>query len=618
MKGHTRRTALKLAGAAVAAGALPAFTFANTGQRRHGITVIGDLKYAPDFPHFDYVNPAAPKGGRIATTAPSWAYNQNPSTFNTLNNYVLRGDGAMGMGLTYAALMVASSDEPGSAYVFAASGLEVSDDKKTLRFFLRPEARFHDGSPITAADVVFSIETLREKGHPLLSTDLKGVVSVTADDPQTVTIRLGPDTGPSLPITVATTPIFSRAWWQGRDFEASLSEAPLGSGAYKVKSHSFGRYIEFERVPDFWAAKLPIMVGRFNLDIIRYEYYRDRTVSFEAFKKGDLTVREEFTSRVWATQYDFPAVTEKRIIKGVLPDGRPSGAQGWFMNLRRPKFQDKRVRMALALAFDFEWTNRNLMYNSYQRTFSYFENSPLKAEGKPGPAELALLEPFRAKLDPEVFADVYQPPKSDGSGRDRNLLRQASELLAAAGLKNSGGKLIGKDGQPFTIEFLDDDNTFEPHHNAYINGLRLLGIDASYRVVDPSQYQARQKGFDFDMTVSRFSMPLYPDEGVKQFFSSDSARREGSYNLSGIADPAIDALLEKVVHAKEWDEFTAAGRALDRVLRAGHYWVPHWTKASHWLAYWDMYDRPEKKPPYDTGILDTWWFNPQKAARVGR
>lgn len=614
----TRRTALKLAGAAAALGALPRVALAISDGRHHGLTVIGDLKYPADFKHFGYVNPDAPKGGRIVTIAPSWSYNQNPNTFNTLNNYVLRGDGAMGMGLTYAALMTGSSDEPGSVYGFAASAVEVSDGGKTLRFFLRPEARFHDGSPITADDVVFSLETLKAKGHPLLSTDLRGIEAVTADDPRTVTVKLGKDTGRSLPVTVSTTPIFSKAWWSNRDFEASLSEAPLGSGAYRVKSFNFGRYIEFERVADHWAAKLPIMVGRYNFDVIRYEYYRDRVVSFEAFKKGEILVREEFTSRVWATQYDFPAIAEKRVIRGDIPDGSPSGAQGWFMNLRRPKFADKRVRTALALAFDFEWTNRNIMFNSYQRTSSYFENSPLKASGKPGPAELALLEPLRPKLDPDVFGDVYVPPVSDASGRDRNLLRRASELLAAAGLKTAGGKLMAADGTPFTIEFLDDDNSFEPHHNAYINGLRLLGIEANYRVVDPSQYQSRLKGFDFDMVTSRFSMPLYPDEGVRQFFSSDSAKREGSYNLSGIADPVIDALLEKVVHASEWDEFVTAGRALDRVLRAGHYWVPHWNKPTHWVAYWDMYERPSVTAPYDAGILDTWWVNPQKAARIGR
>jgi microcin C transport system substrate-binding protein len=618
MMRHTRRTVLKLSGAAACAPFLPRYAFAQQGAGSHGMTVIGELKYPRDFPHFDWVNPAAPRGGRIITQLPSWLYNQNPSTFNTLNHYVLRGDGAAGMGLTFAPLMTAASDEPGSVYGLVAREVEISDDGKSLRFHLHPEAAFHDGSSITAADVEFSLTTLRDKGHPNVAIDLGGIAELAVEDERTILVRLKPETARSLPITVAAAPVFSKAWWNGRDFGASLSEAPLGSGPYRVGDYKFGSYIEFERVADWWADALPPIVGRYNFDRVRYEYYRDRTASFEAFKKGNVTFREEFTSRVWARDYNFPALKIGHVRRDEASDGRPAGAQGWFINMRREKFADPRVRLALVHAFDFEWTNKNIMFDSYQRTHSFFENSPLKAEGAPGPEELALLEPLRDKVAAEVFGEVFVPPVSDGSGRDRRMLQKASELLAAAGCERKADGLYAPDGSPFTIEFLDDDATFEPHHNAYIAGLKLLGIAATYRVVDPAQFNERQKRFDYDMVVSRFSSVLYPDEAIKQFFSSERAAQEGSYNLAGIADPAVDALLEKVIHTEDWDSFVTASRALDRLLRAMHFWVPQWNKATHWLAYWDMFDRPAEKPPYDVAVIDTWWFDPEKAARIGR
>ncbi len=618
MRQVSRRTALKLSAAAATAPLLPLRAFAQEPSRAHGLAVIGDLKYPPDFAHFDYVNTEAPRGGKIVTQLPAWAYNQNPQTFNTLHIYVLRGDGAAGMGLTFAALMTGSSDEPGSVYGFVAKEVEVSDDRKALRFFLRPEATFHDGTPITAADVKFSIETLRDKGHPNIANELQGVAEANAEDDHTIAVRLKPGTSRSLPLTVATLPIFSRAWWEGKDFTASYSEAPLGSGAYKVGNYSFGSYIEFERVSDWWANDLPAMRGSYNFDRIRYEYYRDRTASFEAFKKGSITFREEFTSRAWATGYDFPALKDGRVVREEVPDGRMAGAQGWFINMRRAKFADPRVRQALVYAFDFEWINKNIMFGSYDRTASFFQNSPLMAVGAPKPDELALLEPLRGKVPDEVFGEVFVPPVSDGSGHDRAMLQKANDLLTAAGCKRDGSGLLAPDGSPFTIEFLDDDNSFEPHHMAYIAGLKLLGIDATYRVVDAAQSNDRLKNFDFDMTVSRFSTSLFPDEGIKQFFGSAQASQPGSYNLAGIADPAIDTLLDKFAGAVDWDSFVTAAKALDRVLRAKHFWVPQWNKATHWFAYWNMYSRPEKVAQYDPGVLDTWWFDADKAAKIGR
>ncbi len=618
MSNITRRTALKLSSAALCTPLLPGLATAQGRNRSHGMAVIGDLKYPPDFAHFDYVNPDAPHGGRIVTQLASWGTNQNPQTFNTLNIYVRRGDGAAGMGLTSAALMAASADESGVVYGFVAKEVEVSDDRKALRFFLRPEAMFHDGSPITADDVAFSLQILREKGHPNIATLLSGIEEVVVEDERTIFVQLLPESGISLPVTLAGMPILSAKWWADRDFQATLSEAPLGAGPYRLAEYDFGSHVEFERVADWWGNDLPTMIGRYNFDRIRYEYYRDRTASFEAFKKGNITFREEFTSITWATGYDFPALNEGRVIKENVPDGRPAGAQGWFINMRRDKFSDPRVRLGLSYAFDFEWTNTNIMYSSYRRTSSFFENSPLKAEGTPSPEELALLEPLRDQLPDDVFGDALLPPVSDGSGRDRNMLQKAWALFKEAGFKRTDDGLVTTEGEPFTIEFLGNSRAFEPHHNAYINGLKLLGIEASYRLVDPAQYTDRVRSFDFDMTVSRFSLPLFPHESIKQFFASDRAEQEGSYNLAGLADPAIDILLEKIIQASDWETFVTASRALDRVLRAKHFWVPQWNRPVHWFAYWDIFSRPETVAQYDPSVLDTWWFDEKKAARIGK
>ncbi|WP_421725300.1 extracellular solute-binding protein [Bauldia sp.] len=618
-RGLTRRTALQVAGAGALAAALPLPAMSNELRRTHGLAVLGDLKYPPDFAHLQYVNPDAPRGGELKTQAWQRIYNQNFNTFNTLNMHVLSGDGAFGMEHTYATLMDYAWDEPRSVYGYAAEAVEVSDDQNTLRFLLRPEARFHDGTPITAADVVFSIEKIRDQGHPNISTELKGIIEVVAEDDRTIRIQLAEDTGRGLPVTIAAmVPIFSAAWWEGRDFTASLSEAPLGSGPLRVRDYSFGSFIEYERVPDFWAADVAVMVGRFNFDRLRFDYFRDRVPAFESFKKGLMTFREEFTSRIWARDYNFPAVSEGRVQLDELPDGRPSGAQGWFFNTRRPHFADPRVRHAIATVFDFEWTNQNIMFGSYDRTTSFFENSPLKAEGLPGADELALLEPLRDQVDPAVFEEPVVPPVSDGTGRDRSLRRQALALLQEAGHTLSGNTLLKPDGNPLTFEFLGNTRSFEPHHNAYINNLRSIGIEATYRVVEAAQYTARLDTFDFDVVVVRFNMGLAPDEAIYQFFRSDSAAQNGSNNLAGIADPAVDVLLDRIVHADTWEDFVAASRALDRVLRAGYYWVPQWYKPTHWIAYWDMYQRPETKPLYDRAVIDTWWFDADKAAAIGK
>lgn len=614
-----RRTLLKAAAAGAVLSSLPGLPGWAGEARRHGLSYFGDLKYGPDFPHFDYVNPEAPKGGRIVTQLWSWAYNQNPTNFNTLNIWVLQGDGAAAMGLTFATLMTGSADESDSLYPYVARELEMPEDRSWIRFFLDERAKFHDGSPLRAEDVAFSIETLKRDGHPNIATELGAVDAVEVEDPLTLVVRFKPGTSRSVSLTVAgSVPIFSKAWWQGRDFKASLTVPPLGSGGYRVKNFSLGRVIDFERIPDHWAWELPALRGRFNFDVVRYDYYRDRVAAFEAFKKGDMTVRQEFTSRIWARDYNFPALQRGEVIKEELPDRSPAGSQGWYFNTRRPKFGDPRIREALGYAFDFEWTNANIMYNSYVRTSSFFEGSVLKAEGPPSEAELRLLEPYRGKLPEKVFGEAFVPPVSDGTGRDRALIRRAMQMLEEAGCTRQGNRLLLPDGSPFTIEFLDDDNSFEPHHNAFIRNLGLLGIDATYRVVDSSQYQLRLDTFDYDMLVARFNMALYPSEVLRQFFDSKSADQNGSYNLAGVKDPVVDSLLDAVIGAETRDDFIAGSKALDRVLRAAHYWVPLWHKPTYWIASWDMYSRPATQPLYDTGILDTWWFDQAKAQRIGR
>jgi len=609
------------AGALGAAATLPRAAFAKEeGEvQTHGLSAFGDLKYPADFKHFDYVNPAAPKGGAVSTVISTTSGNQNFQTFNTLNIYVLKGDGAAGMGLTFDSLMASSLDEPDSLYGLVARSVTISADRRTYRFALRPEARFHDGSRLTARDVAFSINVLRTKGHPVFAQILRPVESAAAEGDDVAVVRFVENRGRDAPLIVAGLPIFSEAYYQTRDFEASTLEAPLGSGPYRVKRFEVGRFIAFERVPDYWAKDLPVSVGLNNFDEHRFEYFRDREAGYQAFSAGVYTVREEFTSRVWKTRYDFPAVNDGRVKREELPDETPSGAQGWFINMRREKFSDPRVREALIHCFDFEWTNANIMFSVMRRTQSMFENSPLKASGPPSPAELKLLEPFRDKLRPEVFGEPVTPPASDGSGQDRRLLRRASELLAQAGFKREGGGMMRQpNGQPFTIEFLEDDGSLEPHTNPFIKNLRLLGVEAQIRMVDPAQYQRRLDDFDFDLTVRRYALGMTPGEGLRSILGSEAARMKGSRNLAGIANPAVDALVETVIQAKSREEVTVACNALDRVLRAERFWVPQWFRASHWVAYWDQYSRPAALPKYGRTALGTWWHDAEKAKRIGR
>jgi microcin C transport system substrate-binding protein len=615
----TRRRVLTLAGGALAGlRAASGISCARADEtiESHGLSAFGDLAYPADFPHFRYVNPSAPKGGMFSQIGPDRLYNQNFLTFNSLNTFILRGDAAQGLELTFATLMVRSGDEPDAMYGLAAEKVRRSADGLTYEFFVRPKAQFHDGSPLTAQDVAFSLNILKEKGHPLITQLLRDFTGAKAEDDVRVMVTFAAGRARDVPLFVAGLPIFSRAYYATRSFDQSTLEIPLGSGVYRVGRFEPGRYIEYQRVMDWWGADLPVSRGQNNFDTLRFEYYRDRDVGFEGFSAQSYLFREEFTSRFWATRYDFPAARDGRVKRDEIPDDTPSGAQGWFINTRRQKFTDPRVREALNDAFDFEWTNKTIMYGLYQRTVSVFQNSDMMAQGKPDADETALLERFRAHLPEEVFGEPYTPPVSDGSGQDRALLRKAAQLLGDAGCTIQNGRRALPNGEPFSIEFLIDEPSFEPHHMAFIRNLKTLGIDATLRLVDPVQSRARRDSFDFDITIDRFSFSSTPGDSLRSFFSSQAATLPGSNNLSGISDPTVDALIDIIVAANSRSALVTACRALDRVIRAGRYWVPNWYKASHWIAYWDVFGRPPAQPRYFRGIPDTWWYDPDKAAKI--
>lgn len=582
-------------------------------EPRHGLSAFGELKYGPDFAHFEYVNPQAPKGGRMALIGPA-AIN----TFDSFNGYILKGDPVQGYELMFDTLMARNMDEPDAVYGLVAKTADVAPDRKSVTFALRPEAKFADGSALTAEDVCGSFRLLSTKGDERIKITIRDVETCEILDTYTVRYSFKGENVRDLPLVIAQLPVFSKAHYSKVDFAKSGLEPPLGSGPYAINSFREGEYVTYGRRDDYWAKDLPVNRGRYNFDEVRFDYFRERTAGFEALTSGVIDLREEFTSRDWATAYTFPALADGRVKQTVLPDETPSGAQGFFFNLRRPKFQDIRVRRAFNLAFDFKWTNANLFYGLYDRTESFFELSPLKAVGLPPPEELVLLELLRGELRPEVFGPPEVPRPSDGSGQDRKLLREASQLLDDAGWKADGNLRRNEKGETLQAEFLIESPVFERVLAPYVKNLRLLGIDATIRTVDEAQYQSRREDFNFDLILSRFASGVTPGTDLRVFFGTASANAPGTYNMSGVASPAIDMLIEKVVSADTREELDIAGRALDRVLRAELFWVPNWHKASFWVAHWDRFGRPGKKPKYDRGFIDTWWYDPEKAAATGQ
>ena len=587
--------------------ALLCLATSSQAEPKHGLSVFGDLKYPAAFSHFDYVNADAPKSGRMALIGPVPV-----DTFDSFNGYILKGDPAQGLALMFDTLMARAMDEPDAVYGLVAKTADLATDRKSVVFELRPEAKFADGTVLISEDVCDSFRLLSTLGHENIRLTIKDVDACEALAPLTVRYRFKSAGIRDLPLSIAALPIFSKAYYARNDFAKTSLDAPLGSGPYKIKSFRTGEYVAYERRADYWAKDLPVNRGRYNFDEVRFDYFRERTAGLEALKSGVIDLREEYTSRDWATSYDFPALKDGRVKKTVLPDETPSGAQGYFFNIRREKFQDIRVRRAFNLAFDFEWTNKNLFYGSYRRTASFFEASPLKANGVPPADELAILEPMRGMLRPEVFSAPELPPVSDGSGQDRKLLRQASELLDQAGWANDNGLRKNAKGETLSAEFLIESPVFERILAPLVKNLKLLGVDASIRIVDDAQYQSRRESFNYDILSSRFASDSTPGTGLRVFFGTASANAPGSFNISGVASPAIDALIEQVVSAESRKQLDVAGRALDRVLRAEHFWVPNWHKGSHWIAHWDRFGWPAIKPKYDRGIVDTWWYDPAK------
>ena len=616
-----RRGFLALAGAGLALPFLPeeAPAALATETPLHGISPFGELKYGPDFTRFDYANPDAPKGGMFNFSPPNWLFNQSVLTFNTLNSFAPRGDAPPRMEMCFDSLFASALDEPGSAYGLVAETVSISADRNSFTFALRPQARFHDGSPITAADAAFTFNLFKEKGHPTLLLPLTEMVEAAAVDEHTLVLTFSGRQAPRTIFSIAGYPILSEAYLTENPFEGSQLKPLLGSGPYKVGRVFAGQAIEYDRVEDYWGRDLPVNVGLNHFDRIRIEFYQDRQAAFEAFKKGDIHFRQEFTSRVWATGYDFPAIAQGRVIKREFPGELRPSMQAWALNQRRARFRDPHVRRAIGMCFDFEWTNRNLFYDAYQRSNSCFERSEFKAGGVPSAEELAVLEPFRDRLPEEVFGEVYVFPVSDGGGRNRTVLREARRMLAEAGWTASGQRLANEAGEALTLEFMVQEEGLLRVVTPFMENLRAIGVDASIRMVDATQYEARQRDFDFDAVMMALSFEALPGrDSLFNLFHSRAAERPSSRNYPGTSDPVIDELVEIAGRADSRDELRTAIRVIDRVLRARCDWIPAYYAANHKAAFWDMFGFREPKPDYGFPVESLWWYDAEKAKAIGK
>ncbi|PHQ67357.1 MAG: hypothetical protein COB93_11160 [Sneathiella sp.] len=595
--------------AAQIADTSPALADAVKTTKSHGLSLAGPLKYGPDFTHLNYANPDAPKGGDVKLSA--------MGGFDNLNPYISRGQSANGLGLTFETLMTQPSDDPSSEYGLVAETVEVADDLSFAIFNMRPEARFHDGTPITADDVIFSLTTVKEEGTPLFRYYYADVERAEKLDDHRVKFHFSGPPNRELPQIVGQLlPMLSKKHFETRKFGETTLTPILGSGPYRVKELEPNRYITYERVPDYWGAELPINVGRNNFDTIRYDFYRDSAVLLEAFKAGEYDYRAENSAKSWATGYDSPALKAGLIIKEAIPNDRVAVMQGYVYNLRRGKFQDPALREALTYAFDFEWLNKNIFYDLYERPDSFFENSVMAATGKPTEAELAILEPYRDQLPPRVFGEAYKAPVSDGTGRDRAPLQTAKKILADAGWKIKGGKLIDpKTGEPLTIEFLMYDPNSLRITGPLIKNLKRLGIDATSRVVDTAQYTERLRNYDFDVTTAGFAQSLSPGNEQREFWGSAAGKRPGSRNVMGLDDPVIDALIENLIAAPDYESLIPAVKALDRVLSWNFFLIPQFYSATDRIAYWDKFGRSDINPSQAPDIT-SWWIDPEKEKQL--
>lgn len=566
---------------------------------KHAITLYDEApKYPASFTHFDFVNPQAPKGGTLRL--------RGLGTFDSLNPFIPKGNSVERIGLIYDTLTYHSPDEPFTEYGLIAEKIEKADDNSFVRYYLNPKARFNDGHPLTAEDVKFTFETLMEHGDPMYRHYYGDVREVVIENPHQVRFDFKHTHNRELPMILGQISILPKHWWAARDFSKTSLEPPLGSGPYRISQISPGSSVTYERVEDWWGKDLPVSVGQYNFDRINVEYYRDMAVSLEAFKAGRFDFNLEYSAKDWATGYNSPALRDGQIIQAELPNHNPVGMQGYVFNLRKPMFQDIRVRQAIALLFDFEWANRQIFYDAYKRTHSYFENSELAAKGLPDEGELALLEPLREQLPAEVFTREFRPPVTDGSGMIREQIREAYKLLTDAGYRIENDRMVNAEGQPLSFEFLNFQTNLERILLPFKRNLAEIGIDMQIRRVDVSQYINRMRSRDFDMTSAIWSQSNSPGNEQREFWHSASADNPGSRNLMGLRDQAIDSLVEGLIRADSREALITHARALDRALLWGHYVVPNYYVDTWRIAYWNRFGRPDKTPEYDYGLM-TWW-----------
>jgi microcin C transport system substrate-binding protein len=592
--------------------------------RSHAIAVLGKPALPPDFPYFPYVNPNAPKGGEVTLSS--------VGTYDSFNPFILRGTSTRGMvspwvilpggsgsgssvGHVWESLLTSSADEVSTGYGHLAATIEMPADKMWVGFELRPEAKFSDDTPVTAEDVAWTFRTLLEQGRPSFRIQMADVKDVVVEGPRRVVFHFKSNENRELPLILGGLPVLPKHFFDGRDFSKPLADPPIGSGPYRIDSFELGRSVTYARRPDWWAVNQPTGKGTNNFDRVHIEYFRDATVAMEAFKAGQIDLRSENISKNWATAYDFPAVDRGLVIKRDFKHHLPTGMQGYAMNTRRPVFANPLVRQAMAETFDFEWANKNLFYGNYTRTQSYFSNSDLASSGVPQGDELKLLEPYRKELPPALFTEPFKLPVTDGSGNNREQLRHALELLQQAGWSVKERKLVDQNGEQMSFTILLDEPSLERVALPYVQLLQKLGIDARVRTVDPAQYQHLTDDFDFDMIMMIYPESDIPGNELRDYFTCAAAKAQGSYNVPGICDPAVDALVERIVTAQDRETLATAARALDRILLWRWFLVPNWDSRTFHIAYWDRFGYPDK--PIREGFnFDTWWVDPAKSAAV--
>lgn len=586
----------------------------------HGLSTFGDLKYAKDFTHFDYVNPEAPKGGAIKI--------RNLDSFDSLNPFILKGvyelinaDKGGDLTFNFSSLMTRAYDEPDAVYPLVAEKVIQDENNKWVEFHLRDGPTFHDGSPITVEDVAYTFNTLKSDGHPRYRLAYADILAPVIMGKRSIRFNFKEDAlTRGLALSVAKMPILSKAHFQTRSFNETTLEPILGSGPYQIIDVNPGRSVTYKRVRNHWAEKLPVHKGRYNFDQIQVDYYRDRTIALEAFFAGEYDFREEYTSKSWANDYtNKPAYENGSVIKEVLEDASMTGFQAFFFNTRLDKFKDIRVRKALARLFDFEWTNKNLFYGSYDRLTSIFENSDMKAVGPPSTTELKLLTPWKSHIPKAAFQSAFKPDETAGDGNIRAAIRTSLNELKEAGWTIQNKQLANADGEQMTIEFLIYSKAFERIINPFIRNLERIGVTAKIRLVDVASWQNRMQEFDFEIATRRFSQPAFPGVELRNWWQSKSANTIGGLNIAGVKNPAVDALIEKIIEAKTKGQLITAAKALDRVIMTSHFTVPQWYKATHFVAYWNKFGRPfAAKPGFDRAVLDTWWYDPEKVDRLNK